>query len=90
MVQTFKHVLLPNQEADDIETWYKASSTSIQVLSNDDSGLTLSIFLLYGQICSLMLLQGSKLIQHIVIYFQASHPMALRRAMQDQWSSGFN
>ena len=28
-------------------------------------------FLWYGQICSLMLLQGSKLIQHIVIYFQA-------------------
>ena len=45
MVKTFKNVLLRNQEADDIETWYEAPST--QVLpngSNDDTGMTLSIF----------------------------------------------
>ena len=40
--KTFKNVLLRNQEAEDIETWYKAPST--QVLPNDDTGLTLSIF----------------------------------------------
>ena len=40
--KTIKNVLLRNQEADDIENWYKASST--QVLPNDDTGLTLSIF----------------------------------------------
>ena len=80
MVKTLKNVLLRNQEAGDIETWYKASST--QVLPNWFKWwhwVDLVHFLWYGQICSLMLLQGSKLIQHIVIYFQAcsysAHPM---------------
>ena len=36
MVKTFKNVLLRNQKADDIETWYKASST--QVLPGSGSG----------------------------------------------------
>ena len=43
-INTLKKVLLQNQEADDIGTWYKLSST--QVLPNwfTDTGLTLSIF----------------------------------------------
>ena len=71
MVKTFKNVLLRNREADDIETWYKASST--QVLPNWFNWWHWADLVHFydGQICSLMLLQGSKLIQHVVIYFQA-------------------
>ena len=45
MVKNFKN-LLPNQEADDLETWYSALSTRVlPVFSYDDHGLTLTIFM---------------------------------------------
>ena len=60
--------LLRNQETDNLETWYTASGT--QVLPNlfkwwhwvDHD---------HGKLCFLMPMRGWKLIQHIVLYFQA-------------------
>ena len=46
MVKNFKNLLLRNQEADDLETWYTASGTRVlPMFSYDDPGLTLSIFM---------------------------------------------
>ena len=46
MVKKFKNLLLRNQEADELETWYTASSTRvIPMFSYDDPGLTLAIFM---------------------------------------------
>ena len=45
MVKTLKNLLLRNQKADDLETWYAASGDKYyQVCSNDDAGLTLTYF----------------------------------------------
>ena len=45
MVKTLKNLLLRNQEIDDHETWYTASSSEVlPYCSNDDTGLTLTIF----------------------------------------------
>ena len=45
MVKNFKN-LLPNQEADDFETWYTASGTRVLLMfSYDDPGLTLTILM---------------------------------------------
>ena len=38
--KTFKHLVLRNQEADDLETWYTASGT--QILSNTFTILSLA------------------------------------------------
>ena len=63
--------LLRNQEADNLETWYTASGIEYyQICSNDDTGLTVTIFMTWSHLF-LMLLHGWKLIQHIVMYFQA-------------------
>ena len=41
-----KNLLLRNQEADDLETWYTASGTQeLPMFSYDDPGLTLTIFM---------------------------------------------
>ena len=46
MVKIFKNLLLRNQEADDLETWYTASGTQVlPMFSYDDPGLTLIIFM---------------------------------------------
>ena len=46
MVKNFKTLLLRNQEADDLETWYTASDTRVlPMFSYDDPGLTLTIFM---------------------------------------------
>ena len=46
MVKNFKNLLLRNQEADDLETWYTASGTRVlPMFSYDDPGLTLTIFM---------------------------------------------
>ena len=46
MVKNFKNLLLRNQEADDLETWYTASGTRVlPMFSYDDTGLTLTIFM---------------------------------------------
>ena len=46
MVKNFKNLLLRNQEADDLETWYIASCTRVlPMFSYDDPGLTLTIFM---------------------------------------------
>ena len=42
MVKTLKSLLLRNQRADDLETWYAASGAL--VFSNDDPGLSLVYF----------------------------------------------
>ena len=42
MVKTLKNLLLRNQKADDLETWYAASGA--RVLPNYDPGLTLTYF----------------------------------------------
>ena len=43
MVKTLKNLLLWNQKADDVETWYAASGARFyQVCSNDDPELTLT------------------------------------------------
>ena len=43
MVKTFKNLLLWNQKAGDLETWYAALVARVlQVCSNDDPGLTLN------------------------------------------------
>ena len=50
-VKTFKNLLLRNQEADNLETWYTATGT--QVLpnySNDDTGLTLTISMTWSNL----------------------------------------
>ena len=45
MVKTLKNLLLRNQKADDLETWYAASGLKYyQVCSNHDPGLTLTYF----------------------------------------------
>ena len=45
MVKTFKYLLLRNQKADDLETWFAASSARVQPsLFNDDPLLTLIYF----------------------------------------------
>ena len=46
MVKTLKNLLLRNQKADDLDTWYAASGTFkyYQVCSNNDPGLTLTYF----------------------------------------------
>ena len=44
--EKLQNLLLWNQEADDIETWYTASGTRVpSVFSYDDPGLTLTIFM---------------------------------------------
>ena len=46
MVKNLKNLLLRNQEADDLETWYTASGTQVlPMFSYDDPGLTLTIFM---------------------------------------------
>ena len=46
MVKNFKNLLLRNQEADALETWYTASGTRVlPMFSYDDPGLTLTIFM---------------------------------------------
>ena len=46
MVKTFKILLLWNQKADDLESWYAASGTWVlPSLFNDDSWLTLTYFM---------------------------------------------
>ena len=46
MVKNFKNLLLRNQEADDLETWYTASGTQVlPMFSYDDPALTLTIFM---------------------------------------------
>ena len=42
MVKTLKTLLLWNQKADDLESWYAASGS--QVCSTDDAGMTLTFF----------------------------------------------
>ena len=45
MVKTFTNLLLWNQKADDLETWYAASGARVlPSCSNDDPGLTLTYF----------------------------------------------
>ena len=45
MVKTLKNLLLRNQKADDLETWYAVSILKYyQVCSNDDPGLTWTYF----------------------------------------------
>ena len=45
-MKSFKNLLLRNQEADDLETWYIASGTRVlPMFSYDDFGLTLTIFM---------------------------------------------
>ena len=47
MVKNFKNLLLLNQEADDLETWYTASGTrGLPMFSYDDSALTLTLFMI--------------------------------------------
>ena len=61
MVKTFKNLLLWNQKADDVETWYAVMLTQVLPnLSNDDPGLTLTYFTarlnlvnLYGEMLKL-------------------------------------
>ena len=72
MVETFKNLLLWNQKADDLETWYAAWVLKYyQVCLNDDTGLTLT-YLWQGHVWSLMLLYGKKVKQEfsetIVVY----------------------
>ena len=46
MVKKFKNLLLRNQDADDLVTWYTASGTRVlPMFSYDDPGLTLTIFM---------------------------------------------
>ena len=46
MVKTLKNLLLQNQRADDLETWYAALGAQVlQVFSNDDPGFTLIYFM---------------------------------------------
>ena len=46
MVQNFKNLLLRNQEADDLGTWYTASGTQeLPMFSYDDPGLAMTIFM---------------------------------------------
>ena len=48
MVKTLKNLLLLNQKADDLETWYAALVLEYcQVCSNDDHGLTLTYFFVW-------------------------------------------
>ena len=45
MVKTLKNLLLRNQKADDLETWYAASGAQVlPICLNDDSWLTLTYF----------------------------------------------
>ena len=46
MVKTLKNLLLHNQKADDLESWYAALGARVctRSCSNDDPGLTLSYF----------------------------------------------
>ena len=51
MAKTLKNHLLRNQEADYLETWYTASGTHLQPnYSNDDTGLTLTIFMTWSNL----------------------------------------
>ena len=46
MVKTLKNLLLQNQKADDLESWYVASVLEYyQVCSNDDLKLTMTYFM---------------------------------------------
>ena len=46
MVKNFKNLLLRNQEADNLETWYTASGTRVlPMFSYGDPGLALTIFM---------------------------------------------
>ena len=67
LVKTLKNLLLRNQQADDLETWYAASGAKVlQACSNDDPGMTLTI-LQQGQIWSPLLLYGKKVKQSIFL-----------------------
>ena len=45
-MKNFKNLLLRNQKADDLETWYTALGTRVlPMFSYDDPGLTLTIFM---------------------------------------------
>ena len=46
MVKNFKNLLLRNQEANDLETWYTASGTRVlPMFSYDDPWMTFTIFM---------------------------------------------
>ena len=46
MIKPLKNLLLWNQKADDLETWYAAMGTQdYPIYSNDDPGLTLTCFM---------------------------------------------
>ena len=45
MVKTLKNLLLRNQKADDLETWYAASGARVLPSLNDDTGFTLTYFM---------------------------------------------
>ena len=65
-----KNLLLLNQEADDLETWYTASGTLVlPMFSYDDPGLTLTIFMT----CSNLFPNASawmKAYKAMLLYFQ--------------------
>ena len=52
MVKNFEN--LRNQVADNLETWYTASGNQVlqmyQICSNDDAGLTLTIFMTWSNL----------------------------------------
>ena len=86
MVKTFKNVLLRNQEADDIETWYEASST--QVLPNWFKWWHWVDLVHFYDMVNLF--PNASACSHIFpSLFLFSISYALRWAIQDQWSSGF-
>ena len=68
MVKNFENLLLRNQEADDLQTWYTASGTRVlPTSSNDDPGLTLTIFITVSNLFSeCSCISKFVLIQHIL------------------------
>ena len=72
MVKTLKNLLVRNQEADDLEIWYTASSTQeLPNLFKWWHWVDLDHFYNIVNFCFLRLLHGWKLIHYIVMYFQA-------------------
>ena len=91
MVKTFKNLFLRNQETDDLETYYTASSTQVlPYFSNGDTGLTLTNSMIWLNLFP----NASAWVKAYTAHSHVSPSLfsisyALRWVRQDQWSSGY-
>ena len=89
-----KSKIFRNQEADDLETWYTASGNWLPIISNNNPGLTLTIFMpgsdLFPNASGWVIAYKALCVHVFPSLFWFSISSALRWAIQDQSSSGLD